>query len=377
MAHSVYEGSEPYIFISYAHKDAAQVIPIITGLQERGFWVWYDAGIEAGTEWPEYIAEHLIGCACVVAFISNAALASQNCRREINFAIELGKDPLVVHLEDAQMTPGMRMQLGSLQAMFRQRHSSDQAFLDALTQAKMLAPCRGKASPPPKSADSFTRIDTAPKVSSIYSATECYNKGRDCHNNRNYTEAVSWYRMAAEQNHAAAQCSLGLCYEHGLGVAVDKAEAAAWYRKAAEQGNAQGQCNLAFFCERGIGVEKDLAKAVMLYRKAAEQGHTRAQCNLGLCYANGRGVPMDKAEAAAWYRKSAEKGYDRAQYNLGLCYMHGRGVPMNQEEAVRWYKKAAEQGNAQGQCNLGDCYEYGKGVAANIKEAVRLYTLAA
>ena len=56
MIYSVYEGSEPYIFVSYAHKDAAMVMPLITGLQDRGFRVWFDAGIEAGTEWPEYIA---------------------------------------------------------------------------------------------------------------------------------------------------------------------------------------------------------------------------------------------------------------------------------------------------------------------------------
>ena len=59
MALRAYEGREPYIFISYAHKDMAKVLPIIEGLAEKGFRIWYDAGIEAGTEWPEYIAEHL------------------------------------------------------------------------------------------------------------------------------------------------------------------------------------------------------------------------------------------------------------------------------------------------------------------------------
>lgn len=58
-----YEGNEPYIFVSYAHKDSNHVLPIITSLQAQGFRVWYDAGIEAGTEWPEYIAGRLDGCA--------------------------------------------------------------------------------------------------------------------------------------------------------------------------------------------------------------------------------------------------------------------------------------------------------------------------
>ena len=42
---TAYEGTEPYIFISYAHKNTDQVIPIISVLQNRGFRVWYDAGI--------------------------------------------------------------------------------------------------------------------------------------------------------------------------------------------------------------------------------------------------------------------------------------------------------------------------------------------
>ena len=65
-----YKGTEPYIFISYAHKDSERVLPIIESLAEKGFRVWYDAGIEAGTEWPDYIAENLENAAVVMALLS-------------------------------------------------------------------------------------------------------------------------------------------------------------------------------------------------------------------------------------------------------------------------------------------------------------------
>ena len=45
-----YEGHEPYIFVSYPHKDSDRIRPLIQGLQERGFRVWYDSGIEVGSE---------------------------------------------------------------------------------------------------------------------------------------------------------------------------------------------------------------------------------------------------------------------------------------------------------------------------------------
>ena len=95
MAVRAYNGNEPFIFISYSHKDSPQVMPVVEGLQNRGFRVWYDSGIEAGTEWPEYIAERMMGSGAVVVFLSANALNSQNCRREIHFAIELNKDLLI------------------------------------------------------------------------------------------------------------------------------------------------------------------------------------------------------------------------------------------------------------------------------------------
>ena len=51
-----YEGTLPYLFVSYAHANDAAVLEIISTLQARGFRVWYDEGIEAGSEWPESIA---------------------------------------------------------------------------------------------------------------------------------------------------------------------------------------------------------------------------------------------------------------------------------------------------------------------------------
>ena len=65
-----YEGKENYIFISYAHKDSDKVLPVIKALNDASFRVWYDAGIEAGSEWPENVAEHLCGSAVTLIFLS-------------------------------------------------------------------------------------------------------------------------------------------------------------------------------------------------------------------------------------------------------------------------------------------------------------------
>jgi len=137
-----YEGDNNYIFVSYAHKDAQKVLPIVEVLNERGFRVWYDAGIEAGTEWPEYIEEHLQKASVVLVFMSPNAVESKNCRNEINFALELGKDVLIVYLEDTTLLKGMRLQLNSTQSLFRNNHQTNETFIHELLNARLLQNCR-------------------------------------------------------------------------------------------------------------------------------------------------------------------------------------------------------------------------------------------
>jgi hypothetical protein len=61
---------------------------------------------------------------------------------------------------------------------------------------------------------------------------------------RDYTKALSWYRIAAEQGYAAAMNNLGIMYENGLGVEKNQGNAINWYRKAAQLGDQRARDNL-------------------------------------------------------------------------------------------------------------------------------------
>ena len=50
-----YEGSEPYIFISYCHQDKERVYPYLEMMANDGYRIWYDEGITPGEEWIENI----------------------------------------------------------------------------------------------------------------------------------------------------------------------------------------------------------------------------------------------------------------------------------------------------------------------------------
>ena len=58
-------------------------------------------------------------------------------------------------------------------------------------------------------------------------------------------EAQRALRKAAEQGLPQAQTDLGLAYDLGVGVPMDKAEAETWWRRAAEQGDTGAARNLA------------------------------------------------------------------------------------------------------------------------------------
>lgn len=139
---TAYEGSENYIFISYAHKDTDQVMPILAQLQDEGYRIWYDDGIAPGSEWPENIAQHLDGAAVAVAFISPDSMASPNCRREINFALSRQKAFLSVVLTPTEMPLGMELQLSAQQSVIRYNYRTEEQFIQKICSCPALACCR-------------------------------------------------------------------------------------------------------------------------------------------------------------------------------------------------------------------------------------------
>lgn len=65
-----------------------------------------------------------------------------------------------------------------------------------------------------------------------------FQKGEDCFEQGDYSEAVKWYLKAAEQGNSSAQVNLGAMHAEGWGTPRDFQEALFWYRAAAQQGDA-------------------------------------------------------------------------------------------------------------------------------------------
>ncbi len=110
-----------------------------------------------------------------------------------------------------------------------------------------------------------------------------------------------------------AQFTLGYMSNTGQGVPQNFTEAMAWYRQAADQGHAGAQNNLGVMYANGQGVPEDDRQALGWYQRAANQGHADAQNNLGMMFSLGQGVPQNYVEALKWRSLAASRVTDDKQ----------------------------------------------------------------
>lgn len=133
---------------------------------------------------------------------------------------------------------------------------------------------------------------------------------------------------------------IGKCYETGNGVGKDQTEAVKWYRMAAEQGLADAAFELAKCYKFGIGVRRNRTTALKWIRMAAEQGHTKAMVLLGMHHLNEFEEEYNPRKAVKLFRKAADQGDAWGMYRLGECFDDGEGVKKDFDAAFLWYCKA-------------------------------------
>jgi len=126
-----YNGTKPYIFVSYSHNDMNMVFNIIKHLNNSGYKIWYDGGIEPGQEWPEILGKKIIKCKQFLVFLSPSAAKSRNVRNEIYLAESEKRDMLVVYLNKTRLASGIKLQLGGFRSI-NKYETTNKKFLKEL-----------------------------------------------------------------------------------------------------------------------------------------------------------------------------------------------------------------------------------------------------
>lgn len=217
-----------------------------------------------------------------------------------------------------------------------------------------------------------------------YSIGEHYYNGDGVQ--RNYQEAVKWFKRGASDRDDDALLALGKCYCRGIGLKKD-------YEKAIECYNKVSSC---FYCLSKEGLLEvyykmgDYEKALYYYRETILEND---KVDVGF----GKRVPrLTKALGDALYAKPRygnpiELYKDWMEYKGDMCgsqvlerlgdaYFHGSfGLRKDVDEAIKYYKKATKRMKT---CNskilwrIGDIYRVDKGEKSNsepyYKEAMKI-----
>lgn len=177
----------------------------------------------------------------------------------------------------------------------------------------------------------------------------------------------------AEKGDIYAQFELGMNYNSGTGVEVDKEKAFYWFQKVASNNTPLAPLVSAFlgdFYFYGTGVPVNKKEGMEWYRKAAVAGLSSGMVGVGQAYLLGEGTDKNPIEAIAWFEKAAAKGNGRAENQLGVIYEQGIGVDKDRKKAVNWLTKSALHGYTDAQAWLGWALYKGEAVPCSKQEGL-------
>ena len=108
-----YTGDEPYLFVSYSHRDIAVVYPILDALYDKKYRIWYDDSCENGNDFRDELRHRIEKSEAVLLFVSKASMASPFCGMEIIVARENNKRLYPIYLDDVEVPPAFEILLSN------------------------------------------------------------------------------------------------------------------------------------------------------------------------------------------------------------------------------------------------------------------------
>ena len=112
-----YQGGDPFIFVSYSHRNSDIVYRAVEQLCAAYYRLWYDEGIEPGKIWKDELDRKIRESHCVVAFISRDSAASAHVLNELLAARDNHKRVFPVYLEEAAVPDSVADYILSHQGM--------------------------------------------------------------------------------------------------------------------------------------------------------------------------------------------------------------------------------------------------------------------
>lgn len=108
-----YTGNEPYLFVSYSHRDTGVVYPILDALHDKKYRLWYDESCENGNDFRDELRHRIEKAEAVLLFVSHSSMESPFCGMEIIVARENQKRLYPIYLDDVEVPPAFAILLSN------------------------------------------------------------------------------------------------------------------------------------------------------------------------------------------------------------------------------------------------------------------------
>ena len=103
------------VFLSYSRKNQVQAGALAEDVKALGHQVWMDQELSGGQVWWAQILERVRACDIFLCTLAPESLESEACRRELAYAVTLGKPILPAMIADGVSAHLLPPQLASLQ----------------------------------------------------------------------------------------------------------------------------------------------------------------------------------------------------------------------------------------------------------------------
>ncbi|MBQ7365189.1 MAG: toll/interleukin-1 receptor domain-containing protein [Clostridia bacterium] len=429
----IYEDGSPYGVFLYANRDTDKIKYLRKDLEEAGYRMWYDIGIEARIPWCPYMETHIKRSTVCVAVITEAFLSSSHLCRMLTCATLADIPIVLLFLEEISLTSGMLYLLADAEHLPLYRLPEGTKAAQVLATLSVLDRCRL----PEKTEEEKLMMRAwehyvEDKLSNAYEIARplalkgyhdacnmlgslaCYKgyslprgeeglywwetSSRDgCaeadlalmlyHRNdyvrlrsresreeqdaaRESAEKMLFYgERASEKNMSLAFYHLGCYYLH----IHQKEKALSYFARGARNGDDDAALKAyELYAERGSTLfDRDRAYEVLL--RAAADGSSERMLMLAEALLDGTVFEKDETQAIYWLTLAADRGSKEGMYRLGIAYQNGEYVEQSYEMAQRYFRKAATGKLEKAAYALGEMYFFGQGVHPNGRRALEYY----
>lgn len=326
-----YSGTEPFVFVSYCHKDWRQVYPTISSLIDEGYRVWYDDGIQGGDDWRSVIQDRVERCEVFLPFVTQGYCESSGCQSEVSVADEDQKRIIPLFVDKSKLTHGLRLLLPRKQGICKYEMPSEYIFHDRLCgllpTCVRTEPAYRKDHPDMSQAQEgniYARKCSDQAQRELATGRMYYWAGRKHAGNAGGRQfelvlAANLYQQSHELGDPYGTCELGRCYREGAGVPRDEKRAFDLAQDAANRADYGGNYDMGTYYATGIGTEKDHRIAAQYFEAASDcEPITNGQKVVALLGAIDSYIRVKDFEAASKLTKIVKQIAECAKYEALL-----------------------------------------------------------